>query len=256
MVNQSRSFGHTGFEILNGLIEIGDLESVRDDLLQVAVLLGIDDARGNDLQSVWRRLCANDRTQASKLYNAFKLLPSVWRIASSPKLDLAMKNLCDFQKPSILDVNCRIDDFEGEKYLFDWHQDYWFSMSSKESVVLWIPVLGLIPEMGGLELFSLEETQGKIFKARRGDKWDSYADAVVLNEPPPQSGSIQVCEMEQGQILAFSFRTLHRSIQVKSPDHSRFTIQVRIADLGNEEFKKNSYKPGTVNQTTVTYLES
>jgi hypothetical protein len=64
------------------------------------------------------------------------------------------------KSPALVDINCRIDSKDEQKYLFDWHQDYWFSVCSTNSIVVWIPIVNLTPEIGGLEIIENYQTKG------------------------------------------------------------------------------------------------
>ena len=52
-------------------------------------------------------------------------------------------------------------------------------ISSKNAVVVWIPITGLKPSMGGLEIIPFQKDDLKIYKTKAGDKYESYADAQI-----------------------------------------------------------------------------
>jgi Phytanoyl-CoA dioxygenase (PhyH) len=223
----------------------------RNDLLAVATSL-LHEPQA-DLDLAWNAMKNLDRKLGSLLYNSAKLLPSIQRIASSNAMVDQLRNV-GMVSPVIADINFRIDSFAEDKFLFDWHQDYWFSVCSPAAVVAWIPLTAVTPETGGVELIPRTVTGGRIFKTRMGTTYNSYADAVVIDEEIP-AGPRHRFDMSPGDVLFFRFDVLHRSLPVKSRERSRWTLQVRYADLHDARFLEQNFKPGTVTASSATYLE-
>lgn len=197
-----------------------------------------------------------DRECAGSIYNAFKHLRTIKKLATSDSLENFLRAACGITMPALIDINCRIDSAGEDKYLFDWHQDYWFSVCSPKAVVVWIPITGLDPGKGGLQIIGNSASKGKIFNTKKNTgPYNSYADAVLLDEEVDQHPSIKINEMEIGDILCFHFNVLHRSLPVISATESRFTVQLRFADFNDINFIENKFKPGTVNSTKVDYLQ-
>lgn len=208
-----------------------------------------------DVDSLWNYYKKNDRGKASAIYNGFKYLASIQRLASSEAMHQHLHDLCGIRFPALVDVNCRIDSRGEEKYLFGWHQDYWFSVCSPRAVVVWLPITPLVPIIGGLELMGNPCTGGRILKTKPGGKYQSYADAVLLDDCLPALPVVRVDEMTQGDALFFRFDVLHRSIPIESEDQSRFTVQLRFADYNDVDFINANYRPGTVNSQVVDYIK-
>jgi hypothetical protein len=196
----------------------------------------------------------NNRGKASVIYNAFKHLQSVKKLAVSDQIDDILKSL-GFHKPALIDINCRIDSCGEEKYLFDWHQDYWFSVCSPDAVVIWIPVLGLSPDLGGLKIIDNKQTNGRILSSKgRTGEYNSYADAVILDEDISKFNPLAIESMSIGDVLCFKFNILHKSLPCISMNQSRFTVQLRFADFADVNFIAHKYKPGIVNSETIDYF--
>lgn len=252
MVN--KSLISKGFFLKKNIFEKGELEAVQKELLAVSNLIQ-PEKEFHDLDECWNYYKLKDRNCAGKIYNAFKHLQSVKRLATSQALEWFLKEECAVRHPALVDINCRIDSYGEEKFLFGWHQDYWFSVCSRKAVVLWIPLLGLKPSLGGLELVSNEFTKGRIFRTKPNTgKYNSYADAVLIDEDVECFPRESIQNMGVGDVLAFSFDVLHRSIPITSDTKSRFTIQLRFSDFHDVEFFSNGFKPGVVNRETVDYL--
>lgn len=205
------------------------------------------------LDDLWNWHKQNNRALAGSIYNGFKFLPAIRQLAGSECMMNLIKGPCGFKRPALLDINCRIDSLGEERFLFDWHQDYWFSVSSTNAIVVWIPITELEPTMGGLELISNIETGGKIFKTRAGGEYITYADAVKLDEPIPECEKTMINQLSVGDAVVFKFNALHRSIPVKSPLRSRFTVQLRFVDFEDPQFLENKFRPGAVNSKYVEY---
>ena len=152
-------------------------------------------------------------------------------------------------------MNFRIDSHGEDRFLFGWHQDYWFSICSPAAIVAWIPLTDVRRDQnGGIELIPRDASQGRILKTRAGTAYNSYADAVVLDEPVPEGPFVSL-DLEAGDVLLFRFDVLHRSLPVRSAGRARWTLQVRFADLHDSAFRGENYKPGVVTSSTSTYKE-
>ena len=248
------SFFEDGFFIKKNIVPTQYIMAVESELLLVANLLDSSNNLTN-LDDSWNYHKSINRARAGQLYNAFKHLCSVHKLATSQELQSVLSNDCGIRVPALVDINCRIDSSGEEKYLFGWHQDYWFSVCSPKAVVVWIPVTGLSPENGGLEIISNKLTNSRIFKSKKNkDAYNSYADAVLIDENVQHYSSTKITKLEVGDAFLFSFDVLHKSLPVNSTSRSRFTIQLRFADFSDPEFTKNDYKPGIVSRNSVDYL--
>jgi hypothetical protein len=250
--NPIQHFSQQGFTLLTGAVPAASLANIRHELLQVSKHLGVPKETEN-VDAAWNCFKQNNRRKGSLLYNAFKRLPSVHRLATDPHLISAIQLATGYEMPALIDVNCRIDSAGEDEYLFDWHQDYWFSVSSTNAVVVWIPLERIDEGTGGIELLSLETSGTRVFKTTPGSNYNSYADAVKLAEKLP-AGPVIGAPMEPGDALVFKFNILHRSKPVLAKDRSRFTMQLRFVDLTDPQFIANDYKPGTVSNANIDYL--
>ena len=242
-----------GFAILKNAIRIDELEIIRQDLIVIGKTLS-----GKSYHSIddyWNYFRRHDRVAGGAFYNAFKYLPSVHKLAVSSGIIRLLKGPGFLSIPSLIDINCRIDSKGEEKYLFGWHQDYWFSVCSTQALVAWIPLMDVDPGMGGLDIISNKHTNGKIFKTKPGHEYNSYADAVLLDDDIPVASSISISDQcKAGDLVLFRFNVLHRSKPLLSDLRSRFTIQLRYADCLDREFRMNNFKPGAVNSEKVDFL--
>lgn len=222
------------------------ITSIKQELCSIANILdpkidfdGLDDC--------WNYFKGNDRGKGRKIYNAFKRMISVNQLAVDEGILCTLRNKCSMKLPALVDVNCRIDSYGEDHYLFDWHQDYWFSGCSPHAMVVWIPVSSVPTECGGLEIIDTKSTAGKIFEYSAGTGlYNSYADAFQLNQDIKGLETDKLTNLSSGDAAFFSFAVLHRSLPVLSPIRSRFTIQLRFADFADSLFVDNEYKPNPV----------
>ena len=247
------SYRLSGFHLAREAIDPSDIHAIREELLSIGSLIDVAPVF-DTVDAMWNHYKESDRSKASLLYNAFKYLPSVNRLALSKRMAGQLASICGMRKPALVDINCRIDSFGEEKYLFGWHQDYWFSVCSTQAAVVWIPVMELDRPVGGLELVSNRDTGGRIFRTRAGDQYNSYADAVLLDEDLPEHEAVVVDEMAAGDALFFAFNVLHRSLPVVDRERSRFTVQLRFADFEDRQFIQEKFRPGAVSSAKVDYL--
>lgn len=243
------------FQIIENTISKENISALTNELLDIGNNL---DANNNftDINELWNYYCKNNRSKGGAIYNGFKYLPSIHSIAYSDEMIINLKEICMVQSPALIDINCRIDSYEGEKFLFDWHQDYWFSVASKNAVVVWIPITGLDSTLGGLEIIPFNKDEIKIYNTKKGDKYNSYADAIKLNDSIPKEKALSITDIKTGSALFFSFSSLHKSLPVLNKSKSRFTIQLRFADFEDDEFIQNNYKPGQVKKDSIDYLKN
>ncbi|MBF8756063.1 phytanoyl-CoA dioxygenase family protein [Pseudomonas guariconensis] len=237
-----------GFDIFSGVIPSFYILRIEEELLEVARHLA--NRPFLSLDEAWSYFRQHNRSLGGLLYNAFKRLPSVMSLASSPELLELIRREGRMTLPAIIDINCRIDSFGEDRFLFDWHQDYWFSVCSPHSLVAWIPLTSIDHNTGGLDLISHRHTQGRLYRTKPGQDYVTYADSVLLDEVIPLEGAQSIEGLcGPGDAVLFRFNTLHRSRPIMSSRHSRFTIQIRVADFCDKEFNQHAFKPNVISSS-------
>ena len=238
------------YKVCKNVISIENIKKIQKELLKIGNNL-VTAHKFNDIDNMWNSFRHNNRSGGELIYNALKYMPSVSLIANSNLIKTSLKNICGVKNPAIIDINCRIDSKNEEKYLFDWHQDFWFSASSSNVVVAWIPITNLDPSKGGLEIIPVHKDKIKIYRTKPGNKYYSYADAILLDDKIPTSRSKKISNISLGSALFFSFSSLHKSLPIINDNYSRFTIQIRYADFNDREFIQNKYKPRQVSKSIL-----
>ena len=243
----NKFYKENSYKICKNVVSIINIKKIHKELLKIGN--NLDPAnKFNDIDNMWNKFSHNNRSMGGLLYNAFKYMPSVSLIANLNLIKKSLNNICGIKNPAIIDINCRIDSKNEEKYLFDWHQDFWFSASSKNAVVAWIPISNLDPSKGGIEIIPVQKDKIKIYRTKPGNKYHTYADAFLLDDKIPTSRSKKISNIKLGSALFFSFSSLHKSLPIINDNQSRFTIQIRYADFNDKEFILNKYKPRQISK--------
>lgn len=239
-----------GFYLAKSIIPQSHLDKVEVEIKQLAESLGV---QGDSYSSIWNSAVSESREKAALIYNGAKRLPSVLQLPSNGVIQFAESEL-GVEFPALVDVNFRIDAPNENKFAFDWHQDYWFSVCSPLALVAWTPLVATDNEIGGVEVYPQPDNNYKIYKVKRNEVYNSYSNSVLLDEDLPETPKV-VPSVEPGDCLYFRFHMLHRSIPNISLDRQRWTIQSRIADFADLEFKYHDFKPGIVTKDYISYLD-
>lgn len=250
-MDQKREFDRSGFIVCKNAVSTTLINAFKSEILSVGKSLSGRDF--DDVDEMYSYIKAHEPKNAGLLYDACKRMPSMHAIAYQPQMLETLRSV-GCKAPAVADVNFRIDSQSREQYLFGWHQDYWFSMGSRNGLVAWMPLTDVTEDIGGLEIISDVFTDRKIYDVRGGGKFDSYADLIVLDETIPSEHATSA-RVEAGDILLFRFDVLHRSLPVLSTLKSRWTVQARYCDFEDAEFQLNGFRTASVSKTSIPYLE-
>ena len=153
MSTPANELQENGFYLAKGVVPQAKLDEIFNEVKDLSKLLG---ATGSSYHEIWNSLVDVDRSRGGLIYNAVKKLPSVNSLPGAGIVEYARKNLF-VERPAIVDVNFRIDAPAEDKFSFDWHQDYWFSMCSPYALVAWTPLVPTddeITEDSNLDVFA------------------------------------------------------------------------------------------------------
>jgi hypothetical protein len=241
-----------GFYIARNVIPQANLDLIKSDITDLAESLNIRHS-SNSYHEIWNNAVSESRAKGSLIYNAVKRLPSVLNLPNQGVLDFAKENL-GVRIPALVDVNFRIDAPQEGQFAFDWHQDYWFSVCSPMALVAWTPLVATDEKVGGVDVIPQSDKNAKIYRTIRNPEYKSYSNSILLDEPVPNIKIVSP-QVNPGDCLYFRFHLLHRSIPNTSDNMQRWTIQSRIADFSDLEFKSHEYKPGIVSKEFISYLD-
>ena len=249
-------FTKDGYTTARAVIAPGLFESFYNEVRAIGQALAPDLAitSTSTIDEVWMQLARRDRALAGQLYDAVKHSIALRQISVSPQLLAVLRQAMGSDAIGLVDLNVRIDAPNEDKFLFAWHQDYWFSICSPQALVAWIPLVQLDGEKGGIEVISNSETGGRICKVKRSPVYESYSNSILIDEPVNDQMMRQAFP-DLGDALLFKFNVLHKSMRNSSKTSCRWTLQLRFASFEDEEFRKEKYRAGVVTAQKISYLE-
>ena len=257
MQRDSRSeFFELGYCLADSIIPLALFEPFYDEVRAIASSLapGLIASPKAPIDDIWLALSAKDRRLAGNLYDAVKHSIAIREIALSPKFLFEVRRLLKSQTVAFVDLNIRIDGPGEGKYLFGWHQDYWFGICSTQAMVAWIPLVELDSDRGGIEVIANTYSGGRIYKAKRNPLYDSYSNSVLIDEPVDEEKSVQLIP-HLGDCIFFKYNVLHKSMPNASSTGCRWTLQARFVDYADDQFRKENYRMGVVSPQEITYLK-
>jgi len=249
-------FTKDGYTTAKAVIPRELFESFYDEVRAIGRTLAkdLDITATGTIDEVWMQLAKRDRALAGQLYDAVKHSVALRKISVSPELLATLKQAMGSDAIGLVDLNVRIDAPNEDKFLFAWHQDYWFSICSPQAVVAWIPLVQLDGEKGGIEVISNTETGDRVCKVKRSPVYESYSNSILIDEPVNDAAARQAIP-GLGDALLFKFNVLHKSMRNSSKTACRWTLQLRFASFEDEEFRKEKFRPGIVTAQKISYLE-
>lgn len=226
-------FDEDGYVILNERPWLQThLSDMKSDIADVAAAYGLDDPFSEAGIAV---LEGDARTA---FYRSLRYLPSLSRLAASPRMLEIVKGL-GLKTPLLMNAsNIRMDEGGENPHKFAWHQDYSYLLGSVNSVTFWIPFQDVSDDLGGVEMVSGSHRAGLYaFHAANEQAKTKGANLspkdIALDLPPDEPG--QIANMAPGEMLVFSQFLLHRS-HGHQGHHTRWTAQIRYSDASDPDF--------------------
>lgn len=174
----------------------------------------------------------NESDLLSQVYQLLPTLPSIWRFASNEKLIDILTETLGVKSVSLGTVPLiRLDRSHNNLFSTPWHQDYWFSQSSPDSVVVWFPLTKMVKEIGFLSVIPNPASYG-ILEFKDHDKGRSFFFEPV--ESIDETKSITL-DCNFGDILIFKQSLLHRS-GLNNSGRTRVSCQLRYNDMYRQDF--------------------
>ena len=166
----------------------------------------------------------------SQLYKVLPGLPSLWRFASNQTLLNIIKKELSLKSVSLGTVPLvRLDRPSDEHFSTPWHQDFWFSQSSEDSIVIWFPLTTFTEDMGYLKAIPKPSEYGIVKFREHKDGHEPYEPA----EPVDDNKSINL-DCNFGDVLIFKQSLLHASGKNIS-EKVRVSCQLRFNKMHNQK---------------------
>ena len=175
-----------------------------------------------------------DRRISRAFYEMYPNMSEVLASVDNPVfLDIARQIGLVTPIPSTIPV-IRIDRPGDVIYSTPTHQDYWFSMISDNSIVFWLPITPLSPDMGPLQGIPGSHKRGPVpFR-----EWESNENLVSVEDYPDKE--FVELPVEEDELLMFHQCLIHRS--GKNIGHNtRVSLQLRYNDLETLDAFKSVY---------------
>ncbi len=199
--------------------------------------------RGLDL------LLERDRAYVSQLYRAVRKLPSVYAMISAPRVWSLGRQVMRTSMPGIFPegTGIRMDHPKEERYLFRWHQDYSYNLTSDNGVTLWVPMVDVDDTNGCLRLVPGSHRLGAlpVWVHDPLNERSNSADALEIKGLEAiLEGSHQISvPMSEGDALVLHTFLLHRSQANRSP-RTRWSMQGRYFDFQNAAAVRRGWVSG------------
>lgn len=191
----------------------------------------------------------------SQFYDALRYLPALYRMSSNTRL-LEFCRTLGLEFPCVMgSCNMRMDRPQDSRHLFQWHQDTLYLLGSSNAVTIWLPFGPVDRHHGTISVIPGSHHHGLYPYKKISDKpvfehIPLLQRDLALDWEVDESQEV-VVEAGPGDLIIFYQMLLHRSLPNLS-DKIRWTCQIRVADLFEEEFIKNRYPMGE--RTNIYYV--
>lgn len=243
MIDQKtkESYEQNGYTVIKGLLNLSALTDIKEEILEVGQYIV-----GPDFKFSGYDPALVTPEKQSALYDRLHYLPSLSRLSGNHQLLQLCKDL-GMKVPVLMGCcNMRYDRPHDSKHLFEWHQDTLYLLGSLNAVTLWIPfgpvdkhhgTIEVIPGSHKNGLYPFKKISDKPVEAHRQFlQRDLSIDQEITEEPV-------MIEADFGDIVVFKQMLLHKSCANNS-DKVRWTAQIRISDLGSDEFLQQGCPSG------------
>jgi ectoine hydroxylase-related dioxygenase (phytanoyl-CoA dioxygenase family) len=198
-----------------------------------------------------QRIPEDQPSKQQRLYRVLRYMASL-RVFSCLEKNLKLCLELGLSHPAIMSsCNVRMDT-PLNKNLFHWHQDITYLLGSLNGLTFWVPLADTNQETGSIEIIPGSHNKGIYpfdIKNKHVDAKTIFSprDLTLKNEP----GAGIIVEAEKGDLVVFRQTLLHRSTANYSKN-TRWTVQLRFADLLSEQFCDDDYPFGDATNIKFT----
>ena len=205
--------------------------------------------------SGFAELIGINRGYGGEVYDIIKQIPAFLRLISSERNEALFCSIrgTDFAGIGTASYGIRIDNPGEEKFRSQWHQEYLFQPQSEDGLVLWTPLMQILPETGPV-ICCLGSHQNGL---RKYVKDDAYADKrgaykiSMLDEETVANQYQQSSPLTQpGDVIAIDYLTIHQSGYNRSA-RSRWSIQSRFFNFRDSSGMKIGWKAAVTAGTEI-----
>ena len=165
------------------------------------------------------------------VFDLIHMDPEIYKLASDKKMLNIYKKLGVKYPHYGTRPITRVDLPKDKKHsFFDVHQDFPYNKHSKNSLVVWIPLMDTGQKEGCLEVCPKSHTEKKIFKKKKNS----------MQIKNPSKFEFTKTKVKLGEALIFSQFLVHRS-GTNTSNKIRFSLQLRVTDLLSKEYMERFY---------------
>ncbi|WP_428024395.1 phytanoyl-CoA dioxygenase family protein [Arcobacter sp.] len=205
----------------------------------------MEEFNGNNFDFSLMEILKINRTYISEIYDAVKDSVSFNRLISTSKNEKVSKDvlMSTFVGVANGGSGIRIDLPHEEKFRTFWHQEYPAQLKSLKGVVLWSPLVEVIPSLGPVEVCLHSHKNGvlPVFE----DKSDSRIGAYTLklkNEKEIINNFFHVAPLSKpGDLILVNWLVIHQS-GLNISNKARWSMQMRYFDFLEPIGQKISWK--------------
>jgi ectoine hydroxylase-related dioxygenase (phytanoyl-CoA dioxygenase family) len=238
-----------GLVVIKKLLDDDTLRNLRDFAVKVtykrAQTAGIDLPEGLSLDDAFNRMCAVNRALGGNVFDCLRAHPGTIKLISDKLIVSYIELLLGTRDIyyAIDQINFRIDRKNEERFALPWHQDHWWTNTSKTAITVWYSLFDVPHEVGPMSfiLGSHKQLANIRIDPYYKVKWNQYK-LFEIAEPINEDHAIEV-PVEAGDVVFLHALALHRSGRNQS-DRNRWTVVTRYADLFDPEFVARGWKSG------------
>lgn len=182
-----------------------------------------------------RKIYSHDRKFYNQCWDAIRLAPQLLGLCNESKLITMLHNLGVKQPLLEIYPAVRIDLPSEIGRVLPWHQEWPYGFGSLNSLTVWIALMDINKDQGGLRVIPGSHKFGLLPTVSS----DNIISAEVPTSALDESSAISV-ELKEGEAVVISSFLLHSSGNNVS-DQCRYSAQIRYNDASCPYFKSNGW---------------
>jgi len=244
-----RCYSDHGLVVIKGLLDEERLERLRSFAVEVtykrAETAGIDLPPGLSLDEAFNRMCSVNRALGGNVFDCLRAHPEAIKLIYDRLIVRYIELLLGTQNIyyAVDQINFRIDRRNEERFALPWHQDHWWTNTSRTAITVWYSLFDVPHEVGPMSfiLGSHRQLANIRIDPYYKVKWNQYK-LFEIAEPVNEHYATEV-PVEAGDVVFLHALALHRSGRNLS-HRNRWTVVTRYADLFDPEFVARGWRSG------------
>jgi hypothetical protein len=200
-------------------------------------------------------LIAANRAYGGEVYDVVKQIPAFLRLIAQERNEALFRSIraTDLVGIGTGSYGIRIDNPGEEKFRSQWHQEYLFQPQSVDGIVLWAPLVPVLPETGPV-LYCIGSHRDGLRKCARGGAYAGKAGAyqiALLDEEQVTGAYEQRAPLTQpGDVIVMDYLTIHQS-GYNTSARSRWSMQTRYFNFRDPRGMEIGWKASVTAGTDI-----